>query len=166
MRKIYLHGEINGAMFSRFSKKIDRLVFENPNAPIDIELASEGGKPYAALAIYNKMRQCDCEISVLVYGPCMSAATIILAGGDMRYMAQDSWFMVHESTEGIKGTLADHRTHTQQMQLEENQWSEILARHSEWTAKQWAKASSRTTYLTAEELYSIKLVHGVLKGAK
>jgi ATP-dependent protease ClpP protease subunit len=98
----------------------------------------------------------------------MSAATVILAAGDKRYMAQDAWFMVHESNEAISGRLSMHQVATTQMLKEEMQWADILARHSEWSVEQWRAASKRTTYLTAFQLQQIKLIDGILpsKGTK
>lgn len=161
MRKIYLHGEVNEKMFSKLSKKIDRLISEGPEA-IEIELASEGGFPYPALAIYNKIRSCPCHVTIRAVGPVMSAATVILAAGDIRLMSSDAWFMVHESNESIIGRLTAHQAATTQMLKEEMQWADILARHSNWTIEQWRAVSKKTTYLTAFQLKQIKLIDGIL----
>lgn len=167
MRKIYLHGEVNEDMLTRMSKKLDKLVAEGPEA-IEIELASEGGFSYPALAMYSKIRSCPCHITIRALGPVMSAATIILAAGDLRLMASDSWFMVHESNEPVNGRLTTHQIATAQMLKEEMQWADILARHSDWTIEQWRAASKKTTFLTAFQLKQIKLVHSLLptKGDK
>jgi ATP-dependent Clp protease protease subunit len=162
MRKIYIHGEINEKTLRHVSKKIDKFVAEDIRAPIYVELASEGGFSYPALAIYSKLRAAPCPINITAVGPVMSAATVILAAGDYREMATDSWFMVHESFEHIAGRLNAHQTATTQMLKEEIQWAEILARHSDWTVEQWRQASKKTTFLTAFQLKQINLINGIL----
>lgn len=163
---IYLHGEINLELFHKFSKKLDKAVTDPDLDVIDIELASEGGSSYDALAIYGKLRACSKPTRVTALGSCMSAATIILAGATYRRCDSQAWLMVHDSTEVSETTTEGKRRQYIQMEREEQQWADILAYHSSTPAEQWRILSKQTTFLTAREALQLGLVDEIMKGKK
>lgn len=165
MRRINIHGEITDETYSKFSKKLSRLL-EMGNEQITVDLHSEGGSPYAALAIYGRIVSCPALVHVIAYGACMSAATIILAAGHKRSMAPETWLMVHDGVSSAKGTVTTHLTHAKQTAREELQWDSILAKHSLLSANDWRKLSKRTTYLSAEQCLQYGLIQNILKGGK
>lgn len=166
MRRLYIHGEITDETFSRFSKKLAKLVQASPSQPIVVELSSEGGSSYAALAIYGRIVSCPAPIHVHAYGPILSAATIILAAGTKRSVAPESWFMVHEDSGDIEGETSFVVKKAKQMLIEEKQWASILARHSLLSASEWFKLSKESTYFTAEECVKVGVADNILKYSK
>lgn len=164
MSVIYLHGEINLEMFHKLSKKLDIAVTDPAVDIIDIELASEGGSSYEALAIYGKLRACSKPTRVTAFGSCMSAATIVLAGATYRRCDSQTWIMVHDSTEASETTTEGKRRQYMQMEREEQQWADILAFHSATPAETWRQLSKQTTFLTAREAFQLGLVDEIMKG--
>lgn len=159
MRKIYLHGEVNESMYTKFSIELDALVASSPD-PIYIDLHSHGGEAASGLAIYGRIRACPCLIYTEAYGTASSAATIILAGSDFRSMGLDTWFMVHDNPTKPK---KHERT---QYEREEQQWAEILELHSLLPASEWRKMSKKTTYLNPAQCLQYGIVDAIMKGNK
>lgn len=162
MRKLYLHGEINERLFVKFSKKLDALIAEDDRSFIEIELSSEGGLPYWALAIYGKIVDCPAPVQIAAIGPVMSAATILLVASEHRYCTEGSWFMVHDASERSEGTSNALRRHATQVEREEQQWAEILAGATDLPAEEWRKMSRQTTYLDAKQMLQFGIVNQII----
>jgi ATP-dependent Clp protease protease subunit len=165
MRRLFIHGEITDETFSKFSKKLSKLLAQS-NDSITLELHSEGGSPYAALAIYGRIVSSPASIHVVAYGAVMSAATIILAAGHRRSMAPETWFMTHLSESKADGNFKQFKQAASQAYREELQWSEILAKHSSLPASEWEKLSNKTTYLSAEQCLQYGIIDTILRGKK
>jgi ATP-dependent protease ClpP protease subunit len=159
LRKLYIHGEINDAAFSEFSKNLDALVAQSAE-PIIVELSSHGGESEAGLAFYGKIRACPCLIYVEAYGQVQSAATIILAAADYRSCGLDLIFMVHDSPRPRK------KSDLVEWERQEQQWAEILELHSVVDAKEWRKMSKKTTYLNPAQCLQFGVIDQIMKGTK
>lgn len=156
---INIIGEINEQTVSMFLKKTEKAIANS--APfIIINLCSEGGYQYDALAIYGRIRSLPMPVIVRAYGKVMSAATIILAGASERFLAPETWIMVHDSPESKSGTPRE----LLQAQREEDQWANILAQHSHTSAIEWRAISARDSYLTPAEAIQLGIADVILKG--
>ncbi len=57
---------------------------------------SEGGSVYDTLALYDVMRTVRSPIETVAVGKCMSAATLLVAAGDVRWATPNCFFMMHD----------------------------------------------------------------------
>ncbi len=162
-RLIKIIGSINEESFSSFCDQMDRYEASG-KTPIYVELSSGGGAAYDALAFLGRIRNSPCEVVVTGYGLVASAAVLVLAAGDTRYMARDSWVMVHEDSGKLKGTVVDLEREAAHLRRMEIQWNKILAElsHYKTTASVWADLHSNTTYLSAIECLRLGLIDEVL----
>lgn len=163
-RKIYIIDEVNDEMYKRFTEELDAILDDDNKLPIHIEIKSEGGSPYVALAIYGRLRSCPVQTIGTVYGCALSAATLIIAGCDIRRAQEDAWFMFHESEEKITGGAAFLVKKAKQSDLEEEQWAALLSQSSGAPMNTWLDLSRKTTYLRAAEVKYLGLIDEVLKG--
>lgn len=156
-----LHGSVDKDMLRAVSESID---YSNFNDTLCFELYSLGGKAPIALAIYDLIRCAKQTVHVKCIGAVYSAATLILAGADIRSMGASCWLMVHDSPDASKGTSDE----LLQNEKEESQWAQILAKHSNADEMEWRKLSKEETYLTARETLQMGLIDYIepLKGAK
>jgi ATP-dependent protease ClpP protease subunit len=155
-RTLSIIGEISDESLKEFYTDIALLESEN-SKPITVELCSAGGDTYAGLAYYGRLMTSPCEIVVKAYGAIMSAATVVLAAGDIRKMHWSAWFMVHEDIQETPSTAAAKHY----LRLEK-QWADILAMHSNQSTEFWLEAASKTTYLSAKECFQLGLVSELL----
>ena len=132
------------------------------NEPIILKILSNGGNVYEALAIVGRISASPAPIITEGYGAVMSAATMILACGDHRCMSKYAMFMHHESSYGTGGSHSDNKEAVEQMEREEQLWSEWMEKFSNRPAKEWrSKAKKRSWYLTAEQCMKYKIVDEV-----
>lgn len=163
-RKLYIIDEINDDMYSQFTLQLDELMSQSRTKPIELEIKSEGGMPYVALAIYGRIRTCPAPVHGTVYGTALSAATVIIAGCDVRRAHEDAWFMFHDSEEKFKGRTHELRKKVQQAEAEELQWAGIIAQTTGTAIDVWLDASKQGRYLTAYEAKQYNLITEILKG--
>jgi len=129
------------------------------NEPITIKIHSVGGDVYEALAIVGRITSSPCVIYTIGYGAIMSAATLILACGDQRFMSKYATFMHHESSYStgfdrhstIKGMV-------NQQEKDEEAWAKYMAEFTKKNAKYWKTKGLTDFYLTPEQCIS----HGII----
>lgn len=161
MRLINIIGEISDESYKDFCEKLDVLE-KKSNSPIEIRLSSGGGDAMTALAYVSRMRLSVCEFYVTGYGLVASAAVLILAFGDKRFMTSESWVMVHEGQWQLEGDVSTSERAVKQHRKFENQWQALMAKRTTLTAKEWAKLDAATTYLDANDCFKCGLIEEIL----
>lgn len=88
--------------------EFDRLLTEYGDKPVTVLVDSEGGSITAAIGMYNALRNHKGIITTRNVGKAHSAATIIMAAGDVREVCEVSTTMIHNSRlAGYEGTASD-----------------------------------------------------------
>lgn len=163
VRKLYITGEITTESYLAFSKRLSHMERDSKHLPIEIELVSEGGSTYDALAYCGRMRTSPCNLHVKAYGLVASAAVLILAAGDHRSMSSEAWVMVHEdSVAEVEGSVTEMEKLTKQLRSLENQWSFLLAGRTSAEKSIWDKLHKDTTFLTAVECKALGLIEEIV----
>lgn len=160
-RCIRIIGEISEGSFEDFSKRLNELESQS-DKPVHVEVCSGGGLPEAALAFYSRIRLSKVDVYIYVYGHASSAASLIVAAGDKRFMTKEAWIMVHEENSEIEGDVKTFETEVEQMRRAENAWNDLLASRTKTTARSWAGMNHETTYLTAEECLELGLIDEIV----
>jgi ATP-dependent Clp protease protease subunit len=133
-RSICLEGEI-GADAEISFEFIDRAMslLEGLNhEPITLRICSPGGDVYTGLAVVGRMKHSPCAVNTAAYGPCMSAATLILAAGEHRQVSKFAWIMVHGANLGTEGRHGEVADMVKQTDRESKAWCKFMG---EWTKK-------------------------------
>lgn len=155
MPDIRIIGPIDEELYEEFVMRFDALeVSKNVNKrkPLVIEITSEGGSPYIALAIVARMRRSAFKITTVGSGLIASAATLILASGDRRLMTSESWLMVHEDHGEVTGNISTIEKDVVHMRAMEDQWNKLLANKTNISADEWESINAKgDTYMTAED---------------
>lgn len=89
---------VGTGMAERVIKALNILAHKNQGDPILIVLNTYGGYLYRACAIYDAIRLCKANITIIGYGALMSAGSIIFQAGDTRIMAPSTTMMLHYGT--------------------------------------------------------------------
>jgi len=162
-RVIYLNDDIDDISLDLFQKALDELE-RDKDKPIKIEVSSYGGEVYDMLGMVDRVRSSPCHIITRGFGKIMSAATFILAAGDERIMSKNSWFMIHQASDWIGGTVSEIKVEYKHLETLENQMNKLLEELSgkKTSAKTFEKMSSKDCYLNAEEVLELGLIDGIL----
>ncbi len=77
---------------------------ETPREHIDIEFVSYGGDLHASFGIFDRITMVSVPVHIYVYGPCMSAGSLILQAATKRFMSPKSSLMLHYGFTADEGT--------------------------------------------------------------
>lgn len=161
-RTVVLAGTVNSTMFAEFCAAMHALEQQDANAPIAIELNSEGGDTHDALAIAGRLRASPCPTICIGYGRIMSAATLIFAAGTTRVMSRYAWFMIHDATEHFEGSIGTVRPALKQLEREEHQWIELMEQFTGVPKALWAELTAKSAFLSAEECKNLTIIDELL----
>lgn len=150
-RRIVLSGDVDANMFTDLCTQIAELELENDAGAIVIEINSDGGNTSDALAIAGRLKASPCLICTVAYGKVMSAATLIFAAGERRYMSRYAWFMIHDAADKFSGSVPKVKAELKQLEREELQWIELLEQFTGVPKALWAELTAQATHLTAED---------------
>lgn len=161
---LYLHGSIehNSITLNHFSKDLD-LLLKDKRKHIDLEICSEGGDIYSAIAIYNRIIHSNIPIHITVNAYCASAAVLIYAAGHERYAMPNSTFMVHELSSEISGNTLRMRRMTDQQLKEQMMYANLLAKNSKLPASRWIKLMNAETYFDEQIAVKYGLCQRIVK---
>lgn len=162
-RVIYLQGEIDENSLEIVQKALDEFE-KQADSPVRIEVNSYGGSVYDMLGIVDRIQSSPCHIITRGFGKVMSAATFIIAAGDERILGANSWFMIHELSDLIKGTLSSMRVDMKHNEVIAKQMYALYEKlaQGKTKAKTFEKLCERDCFLTAEETLKIGLIDKVL----
>lgn len=109
-REIFLHGHIgeedsgvDHVMANNTIKNI-RFLSNISEEPIVIHHYNIGGNCDAGFAIYDIIKNCKCNITIVCHGVCASMGTIITQAADERIAMPNCCFLFHEGGTGYEGT--------------------------------------------------------------
>lgn len=92
-------------MASRFIRNMNLCTRVNPDTPIVIHLKSSGGSWEEGMAIYDTIKSCPHPVTILSYTHARSMSSIILQAANKRVLMPSSYFMFHDGTIEIAGTV-------------------------------------------------------------
>lgn len=154
-RVISLTGEINQESFEVFEAAMTEMESQN-RSTITIKINSPGGEVYQALAIVGRIKESKCNIVTRGYGHIMSAATLILASGNKRFVSKYAFFMHHESSYEVEGKHSDVKNEVRQMEMEEQHWAGWMSQFTKKTQEFWAKTGvGSNAYFSAAQLIKL-----------
>lgn len=97
-------GEVSYDMSRKFLRNIKVLEVISESEPLTIVLNTDGGDVVQGMAIYDRIRESPCDVTIKVYGYAQSMGSVILQAGDHRVLAPHAEIMFHFGTvENISG---------------------------------------------------------------
>lgn len=91
---IYIYDEINpwGIQADQFVKELNALQVST----IRLHMNTPGGSVFDGIAIYNALKQHKAKVETYIEGVAASIGSLVALAGDKVYMAENSFFMIHE----------------------------------------------------------------------
>jgi ATP-dependent Clp protease protease subunit len=93
------------AMANRFIRNLNVCMRVNPKTPLLIHMKTNGGDWTEGMAIYDAIKAFPWPVTILSYTHARSMSSIILQAANKRVLMPNSYFMFHDGTLGIEGTL-------------------------------------------------------------
>lgn len=155
-RVIYITGEIDNNTYKEFANKLD-IYRAQGKEPVKLVINSEGGSVYNALAVAGLITSTDVIIKGYVVGCCMSAATLIYAACDERYVSKLAWFFFHTGAFKNKGELTDRLQELEQETREHEAQYLFLEERTGTSRAIWKQYELDKRYLNATQAFKCNL---------
>lgn len=165
-RIVWLEGLITEDSVSDILKY---LIYWNDNSskPVTIYINSEGGDTSSGMAIIDAMdnlKDNGIDVITIACGECASMASIVLANGSAgsRYCTKNSRIMIHNSYyDDIDGHIESIDTCKKELEVTNDAFSKILARHSTKTTTWFLKKLEKDFYMSADEAKKIGIIDNI-----
>jgi ATP-dependent protease ClpP protease subunit len=160
---INIIGEISNESYLDFHLALTKFEKDQKRKTLDIQIVSEGGDAYAALAYYDRIRRSQLTLTTIATGLVASAASLIFVAGKIRYMTPNAWLMVHEdSLSGIED-LKVYQVEKEAIRGRrlENQWCNLMTEATGIPVNIWAKLHKKETYLSAKKCLEMGIIGGI-----
>lgn len=97
-------------MANRFIRNLNMCMRRNPEVPLVIHMKTCGGDWVEGMAIYDAIRSFPWPVTILNYTHARSMSSLIFQAGNKRVMMPNSYFMFHDGTVGVEGTIKQVRS--------------------------------------------------------
>jgi ATP-dependent Clp protease, protease subunit len=147
-RRVFLLDDVEDNSVGNAVKGIYYLASQDDCKPIELFIGSFGGSEYEMFALYDVLNSITCPITTVAIGKCMSAAPLLIASGTKgsRYSMPNTQWMIHigsiDPGEREKRYDEIEKEVKHYAALNKN-WSELMAKHTSRTAKQWTAISKQ-----------------------
>ena len=158
--QIVLSGEVDEAMFVSCIKQLGTI---KPNAPIYVDLNTDGGDWYYGIGIYDRLSMCKQEVIIRVWGCAMSMGSVILQAGDKRLVAPNAMIMVHSISETLGGNVHEIGLQHQITKQLCDKMFRIFAEKSHKSNQFWALKCKKDFYITAQEAIKLGLADEIIE---
>ena len=118
---------------------------------LDVEISSPGGDTFAAVAMYNALRNSGKTITTKVMGVAASAASLIFMAGDKRVMPKNSMLMVHNPWTFTAGNADELRETAEVLDKVGDSVRSTYAVRSGLDDEKLTELLSKDTWLNADE---------------
>lgn len=156
-------GEIDEAMVKSVMSGL-AILDGNANDKITVRLCSYGGDIYSGLAIYDSLRACHSEVSILGYGAVMSMAAVILQAGDERILMPNTTVMLHIGrTSADEDSIDKVKSDIKEAERIDRRCTQILCEVMGITFKQFMARYRKDSYFDADQSVKLGLASKVVK---
>jgi ATP-dependent protease ClpP protease subunit len=153
--EIFLYGSVGNHWWDEefFTASQVRQQLDGRTGPLTVHINSGGGIASEGQAIYTLLRSYPDQVSIIIEGAAMSAASLIAMAGDTITMTLGSFMLIHDPaalwTEG-RGTEEDHLKIASQLSITANAYAAIYAKRSGTTRDRAREVMRAETLLDGE----------------
>jgi ATP-dependent Clp protease protease subunit len=167
-RIIFIGDEITDQVANLVIAEILFLEKENPDGDIDMYINSPGGSVTAGMAIYDVMQHVKCDIATVCVGMAASMGAALLVAGTRgkRYTMPNSRIMIHQTSGGYRGTMADARIYLEEMVKMNEICVRLIAEGTGRDPEQVRKDLDRDYWMSADEAKEYGIVDQIINGKK
>ena len=137
-KTVRVEGEIDEELAGKTLANLHLL--DQMTGEITIILSTNGGCVTAGFKIYDAIRACKNHVKIIAYGEVASMGTIIFQAADdgRRYMAPNSYLMLHEGDTELEGKKKDRKEWERLYEWQEKRCMDIY-----WTKVKEKKPRAR-----------------------
>lgn len=148
-----IYGDIGESWWfdSTSAGDIDRALKEVKTSAITVRLNSPGGDAFDGITIYNRLKDHDAKVKIIVDGWACSAASIIAMAADELIMNTGAMMMVHEAWTVVVGSKSDIQKTVDMMAKLDDSLLDIYMTKAQCTRDEMKQFVENETWFTADE---------------
>jgi len=101
--ELFLYDDIGGQFGGVTAKEFSKELRGIKSKELIVRINSSGGEIMEGFAIYNQLKAFNGNVTTWVDGAALSIASVIAQAGAVRYMADNSWLMIHNPWAFVMG---------------------------------------------------------------
>lgn len=161
-RIIMMYGEINSPMAKDINSKLLAMAILSRKDPILFEINSPGGSCPDGLAIIDMMTRIGSPIFTIVTGEACSMASLISIVGNMRFMTDNAYYMMHPIREWICDYLEFIKDRVAYVNKLEERCLNIYRKYTKLPKELIAKSQRGEVWLSAKECLKYKIIDRIV----
>lgn len=161
MRDLFIFGDITRNMEHFEDTSAGSFIYDLSNfngEDITVHLNSAGGDVFAAIAIYNSLKNYSGNVTVSIEGLAASAASVVAMGGKKICMASNALIMLHLPAVALEGYFDNTDLNKLQTQLAAVEQSLIKIYSTRIPESKARELMAAETWLNAEEALDLGLI--------
>lgn len=164
--EITIYGDIGESWWgdSVSAADMDEILKNVSTENITIRLNSPGGDAFDGITIYNRLRDHDAKVKIVVDGWACSAASIIAMAADELVMNTGSMLMIHEASTIVWGTKQDFEKEIELLKKLDKSLVDIYMTKAKVEREEIETLVNNETWFTAEEAETIGFASKVEEG--
>lgn len=165
-RVVKIYDEIDNKQAHQVTALLDVLSYDDPEAPIKLELCGPGGSVLDGLAICSKIKEIPNPVIAFCTGYCASMYTAIMACCDYVYASEYSSIMIHEMSSGAQGKFRELKNQIKFDEELNQRLMTIIGEKCKKSAEQIMADAVYDHWMTAKEAVEYGLVDALTPYAK
>lgn len=163
-RIIFIGEEISDPLANLVIAQLLFLEKEDPDRDIDLYINSPGGSVSAGLAMFDVMNHVRCDVVTTCVGMAASMATALLVAGTpgKRYAMPNARIMIHQTSGGYRGTVADARIYLEEMNRMYETYIQLMAERTGRDPEQIRRDCDRDYWMSADQAREYGLVDAII----
>ena len=164
-RVVFMHGSITDELAKTVVQQLVFLALQS-SEPITLHINSPGGFIDASMAIYDTMQSISAPVHTIACGRAMSAASYILAGGQVghRRATPNARVMLHEPSRVINGQASQVFVQAEELRKSRERIEQLLSKHTgKSPAEVRTMVGMQDVYLSAEQALELRLIDAILE---
>ncbi|WP_235735234.1 ClpP family protease [Nocardioides alcanivorans] len=163
-RIVYLGTQIDDSVANALIAQVLHLDAENPDAPINLYINSEGGSIPATFALYDTIRFCRAPVATTCVGQAFSSTALLLAAGapGQRTLLPHARVMLHQPSGQGRGTIPDLILAADEILRVREEMEQALAQHTGQDVETLRRDTDRDRIFRADEAVAYGLADAVI----
>jgi ATP-dependent Clp protease protease subunit len=165
-RVVFFTGPVEKNMCNIMVAQLLFLEAENPEAPVNMYVNSEGGSVYDGLAVYDVMQYIKCPVHTYVTGMAASMGSFIAQAGEPghRYLLPRAITMIHQPSSGTRGKVSDMEIDLIESLRIKKEMTELYVKHNSKGIgyERFVELLDRDKWLTAPQAIELGLADQIV----
>lgn len=128
---------------------------------VTIFIKSDGGDVYAGLCAMDHLKASPIEITTVADGMCASSATLILFGGDQRFMLPNARILIHQLSSDFSGKFEEFKNEKRNLKSIMDQIRTVYEENAAIPEEKLDKYMEKDVYLRSSTCLRYGIVDGI-----